>query len=181
MKRLLSRITIDDLKALYETTVSISEIAQKFKVSNRTIRNHLKKAGVQIHRGPRKGSHCFPHHSCLAKWLQDHPQQILPRRISSIALLTGCSINEIKTYIYRRRKELREVAQKLPDLKTTSVVLTDVLGRRIPAKAFQRYKLYLDKVRFQIVLKAELKPRGKATFVFSLIFLRSLFKEEVKK
>ena len=73
-----------------------------------------------------------PHRAALVKWIRENPEVTLPRGIKDIARLTGISMDQAKTYLYRRRRKARQMMTTLAKwLPMTPVDLEDLLGRRV--------------------------------------------------
>ncbi|MHC5035394.1 MAG: hypothetical protein ACYTFZ_10195, partial [Planctomycetota bacterium] len=121
-------------------------------ITTKTLKKYLDKAGVTVRRGLPRGTRVNPkHHSCLAKWLRENPNTPLPRKVKEIANLTGCKPNEIKTYLYRRRKELRDFVKKV-NFKEVKKVLHSVNGIPFPARAIEHFQTSLDPYSFNVYL-----------------------------
>ncbi len=142
MERL--NLSLSLIKALYEQHKTIQPVADMLQISGRTVRKYLKAAGVELKRGVRKGTILHPrHHSCLAKWIRKNPTTRLPRRVSEIARLTGCRANAVKTYLYRRRKEVRDAANAIPWSSLVGT-LKDTTEHTFPCRAIRECRANVD-------------------------------------
>lgn len=92
----------------YQVHGSCRRAAAVLGISYQTVRRRLKAAGYDLQ--PRGGEHPPYHFGCLAQWLRDNPGKGLPRSPSAIARITGCSVDSVKSYLYRRRRALRTTA-----------------------------------------------------------------------
>lgn len=99
---------IEKIWRAYQTHKSCRKVAEIYGMSYQTVRRYLKEAGYELQKPGGyhlKGKKVPPfHYGCLAKWLRANPGVKLPRSPSAIADLTGCSLDSVKSYIYRRRK-----------------------------------------------------------------------------
>lgn len=143
-------------------------IAADFGVSVRTLERTYQRLGYEVVPGPRVtgiglGDY---HHSCLGRWVRANPGVPLPRSVRAISDLTGCSRNAVKTYLYRRRKEIRARAKRLHPAMFGSTLL-DTRGRRIPAAALGKVRVGVAPWSFDIYFACDLKGGGKATFKLS--------------
>lgn len=105
---LRSDLFIEKIWRAYQTHKSCRKVASLYGISYQTVRRLLKEAGYEIQQPGGhhlKGKKIPPYHfGCLAKWLRDHKGKKLPRSPKEISELTGCSIDAVKSYIYRRKK-----------------------------------------------------------------------------
>lgn len=108
---------IEKVWRAYQSFGSCRKAAPYLGVSYQTVRRYLKEAGYELHK--RGGEHAkgksIPsyHFGCLANWLREHPGEKLPRSPQDIAELTGCSLNAVKSYLYRRRKAARKASSSV--------------------------------------------------------------------
>ncbi len=152
----------------------IKEIAGIYKLSQKTVRKILKGMGVQLKRGAPKGTVRPPFHSsCLAEWVRKNPGVILPRKVAKIAELTGCPPNSVKTYLYRRRKEVRDVVKGI-DFPNLYFVLTDREGKRFPTMAMRTCSAKVDPYTFDIHLTGDKKPSGFFSITISFSKLQEI-------
>ena len=123
--------------------------------------------GVVLHRGRKRGSKPINkqvHSGCLANWVKGHPGVLLPRSVSQIADLTGCTKNEVKSYLYRRRKFVKDKIGALRFVEGSGF-LYDVDGVMIPCAAmFRVLDVAIDPFTFEGVVRIELKTGQTRTF-----------------
>lgn len=105
-------LTIDKVIRAYELFKSTRAAGEVLGVSYQTVRRYLKSVNYPIKPpggGYRKGNK-YPgyHRGCLAEWLREHPGKPLPKKPRDIVKLTGCSIDAVKCYIYRRKKSISD-------------------------------------------------------------------------
>ncbi len=170
-------ITIDDIKKYYIQFGKVGPIARKTGISTRTIRTYLKTAGVELRRGRPKDEGGF-HFSKLAKWIRANPKVPLPRKPGDISKLTSIPINDIKTYLFRRRKSVRDFVESLPDFKTKNYILVDTGGRRVPTRAFKFYILSIDKFTLDIRVRAVLNNGKRYIFKYTMNELKGVLNEK---
>jgi molybdenum-dependent DNA-binding transcriptional regulator ModE len=90
------------------------------------------------HQGKRSSS------ARLAKWLRKNPNVVLPRSTKKIASLTGCTCDQVKTYLYKRRKAKRALIEKMPDLLKIPALVQDQRGRAIVTAELDSYEWRID-------------------------------------
>ena len=168
-------LTLEQLSREYEKVPSSSALAKQFGCSDRTIRRYLTQAGIVRKRGPKKQLDvgASGDRGCLGSYIRKHPITELPHSIREISELTGCTKDEVKCYLYRKRKEMREFLASLPPLDEVKIVLPTLQGFKVPTKAFSAYKLYLNRWKFTVKIVAWLKMGGKkVTIEVTPAFLR---------
>jgi hypothetical protein len=152
------KIQLEAIRDLYLKVGTVKVVAEEFQLSERTVRRCLKKAGLVLRRGLRKGQFLSTRHfGCLAKWLREHPEEKLPSTSpSEISFATGCSQNAVKSYLYRRRRELKTKLKKL-DFHKKDYVVVSKDGKRFPAAAIESHKAFLNMGTLRITLHLLLK------------------------
>ena len=154
-----------DYLEAYKIFGSADEVARQVGVSARTVRRHLKKLGVTLVPGRRKGcSPKMPHWGCLAKFLLDHPGTVLPRSIEEISHLTGCSHDAVKTYLWRRREAVRRKARAI-DFTHGTFTFEE---RTYPWKAAKDIDVYVDPYSFRVHVSGVIPAIGRP---FAIIYL----------
>ena len=153
-------ITKEDIRDKYLEVESLQKTALYFGVSEKTVRKYLDSLGVERHQGPRHArSREVPswHYGCLASWIREHPHEPLPHKVRDIVSLTGCTEAEVKMYLYRRRKWIREEMRKLPQLFMFDKVLKDLRLTRIPTKGISHGHYTMNKKTYSIEYHAKMK------------------------
>jgi len=169
-------LTLEDITRAYTEFQTAEAVGRHFGISERTIRKYLKEAQVEMPKGRRKGD-SFNHFSRFAQWLKKHPGYPLPRRVKEIVEVTGLDPNDIKTYLYRRRKAVQVFAESLPDLTQFNLLLEDTKGRKIPSKAIRFYIVSMDRYTLHIIVRAMLKNNRPYMFIYTVEELKALLKE----
>ena len=156
-------ITLEDLVNEYEKVGTMEAVARGYSCSERTVRRYLDKAKVTRKRGPNSSTDLGATYDrgCLGRWIREHRRTELPHSVRQISALSGCTKDEVKCYLYRKRRELRRLLSKLPRLDEVNIILPTTAGYKVPTRAFQAYKLYLNRWTFLVKIVAWLKPRGK--------------------
>lgn len=155
--------TIEEVIELYERLGSSRKVATALSLSPRTILTYLREVRYDLKRGRKKGEGGRPPHllSQVEKWVEDNPGVELPRSVSKIAEITGCSPDAVRGYISRRRAKVLDFAESLPDLTELDTLLLDLKGRPIPTQAIKWYITSVDRFSLDIIVRAYLK-NGKA-------------------
>lgn len=127
------------ISATLKRFVSIRKTAKILGVSHTSLRRYLKEypsAVPHISEAARRGSQSDklatrPHRAALYKWVKAHPGVILPRGIKAVAAVTGISQDQVKTYLYRRRKKARLLMQDILErILHTPIDLVDQAGNK---------------------------------------------------
>lgn len=134
-------------------------LAKSHEVSERTIWRMLKLRGVHLQRGRKK----HDHFSCFAKYMFAHPEVKLPRSLKGCAELSGCPVDSIKMYLYRKRRQIRQLARQV-DFCKLPIKMKDTRGRTIPCKAIASYKVRVESWTHALRIEAHLRPMGLAIF-----------------
>ena len=147
----------------FEERYTFFELADKFSVSERTIRKYFKKAKIQ---STRKGRpHYKNSYSCVVKWVGEHPEVELPRSSTEMAKLTNCSLDAVKSYFYRKRRDIKKKLQDLPNLRKANLKFKK--NETIYySQDFLSYSISVDYYTEKLKVKADL-PTGQ-TMVFQL-------------
>jgi hypothetical protein len=150
-----SRMRYTDLINLYKQLKTVKAVADHLGWHKQTVSSHLKKAGVSIKPGRRKGSvpvSKLHHYACLAEWIREHPDIKLPRNVEAIAEITGCTKDEVKSYLYRRRKIIQQRLRKLP-FKDSVNGIRDTEGIYLPFSLWKDLKrVKVDQFEFSITM-----------------------------
>lgn len=172
-------VTIEDVVALYRQLGTAERVGRKLSISERTVRKYLTECGETLRRGRRAGDAGGHYHfSRFAKWLRENPGTPLPRSIRGIASITGLKPNDVKTYLYRRRRSVQAFVESLPDLTRRNVLMVDRDGRKIPTRAFQYYIISINRWTLEIIIRAVLKNNRPYIFIYSMDELRILVDRE---
>lgn len=140
------------LELMYEELGTLKAMSKKTGITTKTLKKYLDDAGVTVRRGFPRGTRVNPrHHSCLANWLRNNPDTPLPRKVKEISALTGCSRNEVKTYLYRRRKEIRDFINSI-NFRQIKQVLHSVDGTPFPTRSIEYFETKLDPYSFNVYL-----------------------------
>jgi len=177
-------ITLGDLVNEYEEVRSLEAVARKYSCSERTVRRYLDKAGVSRKRGPHRCTDLGAPYDrgCLGTWIRNHRTTELPHSVRQICTLTGCTKDEVKCYLYRKRRELRRLLSKLPRLNEVNVILPTTAGYKVSTRSLQAYKLYLNKWDFTIKIVGWLKVGAKKiTITVSPNVLKNRLKDAYRR
>ena len=152
----------------YRALGSVKKTAEYYSISTKTIRKYLHKAGVFPTRGVKTILSQDPailDKGCLAQWLRQNLNVSLPHSYNAIASLTGCTKDEVKGYLYRKREAIRKWLLSLPDLRTLPLVFQSDLSIRVPSKGFAKYKYHLNKYDLSLKIIAWMKPLNRKVII----------------
>jgi len=159
------KIDLEKLKKRYLEVGKVKPLVKEFKFSERTLRRYLNQAGIELKKGVRKGSILFTRHfGCLADWIRNNPNKTLPESPIEISSITGCSINAVKSYLWRRRDLLKKRMKQLDFSKLTGTIKTTT-GFPFPIQAIASWKCSLIgfKTEIEILTKDGLNHKIKIT------------------
>ena len=165
---------IDQLKKtllikLYKEYGTITAVAKFLNMNRKTLNSYYRKYNIPITKGhPKNTSH--KKWNSLMKWYKEN-QITLPRSVTKIAKLSGCSIDSVKCFFYRKRKEMKNFIASLPDLRKTQIKIKGIF----PINYAKSYELTFDKWTMKLKITLYLKPTGKRTISYNLT------KEELEK
>lgn len=91
--------------------------------------------------------------------MREHPEAKLPRNVAAIATLTGCSKNQISTYLYRQRRDVKRNLARLPKLDSIPLPLEAEDGTVIVSSECDSVTVFMDKWTTKVVLYAKVKDR----------------------
>lgn len=146
----------------YQMHGTIRQAADALGVSHPTLMNALKRLGIATKNRSEamKVAHRnVSHFSEFAKWLKDNQGKLMPRDISKLQELSGCSKDTICCYFYRRRKALKELLATVPDLRKIDALLQDDLGNSYKTKEIDSYEYLIDKFSLKVKILAFLHDK----------------------
>jgi len=92
------------------------------------------------------------------KWVRENPKTPLPRSVSRICQLTGCTEDQVKTFLYRRRKLVKSQIKQLPELRGKVMHLKATDGSIVDMRFVLNYQFVVDHwtAKVQLVMTTEL-------------------------
>ncbi len=148
----------DKILKAYKELGQIKKVEKLLNISHYRITKILHAHGINPQK---KGKRIKPRfYNCLHKWLYNHPGFILPRSPKQIAKLTGCSKDAIKTFLYRRYKQLKLYLKNINKLNPLKVKnkFRDVNGILLTYSMVKQWEVVkVDKYNLSILLKIKLK------------------------
>lgn len=160
----------ETLRALGRDRVSITlkklgtirQTAKTLGVSHTVLRQYLKEEGLESLYNPTFASQqarklqSINHprgRAGLLKWMDEHPNEKLPSgSIKDIAKATNCTIDQVKTYFHRMRKQNRKLIEKLPDLRHVPIQLKTSGGVVVETKNLDWYRFVMSKRDFSVTM-----------------------------
>lgn len=125
---------------------SVRKAAALLTVSHTALRRFLIQAGVEygslLRRPTQKGTR--QKRGSLVQWVRKNPGVVLPRNVPAIIELTGCTKDQVCTYLYRQRKRARALIAKLPDLRTVKLGVQLDNGEALDLRQAASYEVQLD-------------------------------------
>ena len=158
----LKGLGAERVKATLRRFGTIRQCATVLTVSHTALRVFLKREGLGEAYDPRLAkqarlvkmrSHSRKNVAGLAKWLESHQEEGLPSgSLKDIARMTDCTVDQVKTYMYRKRREVREKLRTLPNLREREITLLAMDGQVVDTKDVDWYKFTLNRKNFTVML-----------------------------
>lgn len=152
------RIPREKIVKAYAVYKSVNAVGRLFGISYKTVQKILgdealgRKAPIRVEALDGKLWGGF------AQWMNTEGKTTeLPRSVAEIAKVSGCTYDQIRCFMYRRRKVLKEKLKALPDLRPLGLVFEDTLGTTVCSKSFVTYDFRVDSFTLQTFLKAQLE------------------------
>ncbi|WP_371068209.1 hypothetical protein, partial [Salmonella enterica] len=77
-------------------------------------------------------------------WLLENKGGKLPKSVPDIAIIVGCTQTAVRSYMYRKRAEIKKRLEDLPDLRILQLPLIDIQGKTHLSSEFLRYSFKVD-------------------------------------
>jgi len=182
-------MTDERIVQAYKYAGNIRKAAQVLRISRDSVGRVLKERGVSKPAGGSfKKGHYYPslHTGCFAEYLKRHPNVKLPRSSKAMAYITGCSVDAVKSYLYRMRRFERRRAKALPDLRTLPIALVSRGGDPFLTSDCERYDLRVDDYDFRYLItlhygKARVRAKVSRDTLLSLIELAKMRKRSEER
>lgn len=156
----LQEMSKTELLVMYEATPNVRRMAMLLGVSDRTLRRKMDEVGIKRKLGRPKGKEdTLPREktAILASYIREHPNEVLPASAKEIAEKVGCSVDQVKTYLYRRRKEVARKVDRLGDPRGWKMLLKDTIGGIVPTGIIESYVYEFSKTRLKVRLKVRIR------------------------
>ena len=165
-----------DLVELYEQSPAITILARDLGTTVKTLKKHLRLAGLNPpwNYPPRKPTR--RHTSLLAAYLRNHRGCILPSSVPEITAATGLNRFVIHQYLYRRQERFlsRVVEDWSQFLFRHQKGMIFTLSRRtLPLHAIKRTYLTVDKFSLVITARFHLRDGSKRIFKIDPTYFRT--------
>lgn len=166
------KITIDEILDLYEKFGDIKIVADLLKVSERTLRRHVKPY-LKLKVGRKEYSDRF---NRIKLKMQDNPECFYFKDFSRIAKYINCSLEEVKGYYYYTRKEIKQFLKRSVKklMRKGNKELTDVSGRTIRIKDILSYSVQFNKWSLEIYMVAYTTLEESLLFIYKVEDLKKL-------
>jgi hypothetical protein len=165
-------LPVEEVIRLYKKYKSIVLVAEEFGVHPQTISARLVENGIKLD-ASKHATKAMRHRGGLVKWIRANPDVKLPRKPSEIAELTGLSIDQVKSYLYRRRKIADSMVGDLPDLSEVPLVLRDFETKEyVPTRSLVNIQVESDWPTMEYVVNGQDKNGKKYEFRIPITALR---------
>lgn len=128
-------IDVECFKEMCAQLKTTKKVADRLGVSSRSVSWWVRELGIKMptrkEQGRRKLS--FESHTgAVAKWVHEHPGQVLPHSANAIAKIVGCSRESAGMYLTRRKQKVLKWAKNLGRVQELPGSAIDEVGRHIP-------------------------------------------------
>ena len=174
-------LTLEEIKNIYEKCGTVAKAASVIGVSEKTFKTYLKIMNYPTKRGAKMTSilpENHKHYSKFIEWIRENSEISLPRSIKKIELLTGCSYNAVRSYLYRRKKNIQDKLIKIPDLTKINLFVRSTKGKVFSTKTTKEYKTKVDSFNLKITFSFITKANNPVNVVLTWDSLLSRLKQE---
>ena len=164
--------------AAYRHYRSSRETAAALDISHMSVLRVVKEAGIKP-----EGKGCpkalLPEdrkhwkNGTFYRWLEENPNEILPRNMKAIARMSNCSYNSVTSYYYRERKALKTFLSSIPDMREHNLMLRSIDGELYSTNQFSKYSFRIDRFTLDVLLVAAV---GGRTVTFNIPSPAALYK-----
>ena len=143
------------LAKLYVDLGSHAEVAKRFGVTDRTVRNwfrHFKMRGTyaKYHVMPEEVS------SKIGRWFRANHGVAVPRSVKRAAALLEVNPNCLESYLERKRRKVLAYVQELGDLREIPKTITLEKGY-LPLRGILSYSVHVDRWTLVVTYTCEMK------------------------
>jgi hypothetical protein len=186
LKILKRGISAEKVIAAYKHFGSLRKTGKACHISKDTVAYVLERYGVEqkiTTMLPAKASYNPKNfYSVFALWHKEHAQDVdLPSSVTAMAKLANVSIDTVKCYFYRRRKQAALILRSLPDLRHLPLTLEDIGGKVFESKNLVEYRYVIDRYSERGALQGKVSFPDPAFEVTALIPSIELFASRVRE
>jgi hypothetical protein len=80
----------------------------------------------------------------LLRWVRENPNVKLPRSANAIAILTGCTQDQVKTYLCRQRRIARSFVDSMPPLRDLPITVLTSTKESLQLWDLTEYRFVID-------------------------------------
>lgn len=156
MLKHLFNMEYGDLERLYRKLGTASAVSEKLGVSMRTVKNWFREGGISCNRHVAYNLTGTRRHA-LKRWMEEHPDQKLPRGYRAIAELTGLTKANVAAYFSNRRKRLLRWIGTFPPLTEINITMRSEDGSYVPTRAIDSVAYKIDNYSLRIMIYGQRK------------------------
>lgn len=185
MKVIRRGVSPSKVIALYKHFGSLRPVAKICGIAPATVSAVLKRYGISQTSKvsmPKKVSYSSRKlYGDFAMWLKLHSEDDnLPSSVSALAKLSGTSIDSVKCYFYRRRKQSAKILRSLPDLRKLQLSVEDIGGRSYLTKDLINYHYVIDRYSEKAAIQGTILYLGTVCEITAIIPSIEQFAERVR-
>jgi lambda repressor-like predicted transcriptional regulator len=178
-------VSIEKVIAAYKHFGSLRLAGKACGISKDTVKEVLRRSGISQQRSatlPPKASYNPKRlYSDFALWHRAHAKdKDLPTSVTALAKLAGVSVDTVKCYFYRRRKQAAKILRALPDLRKLDLQFEDIEGKLFKSKHLVEYRYIIDRYSERAAIQGELGFVDPAYEVTAIIPSIELFALRIK-
>lgn len=95
--------------------------------------------------------------------------------------MTGCSKDQVKTYLSRRRRAARQAVSLVPDLRTVPLKVVSEEGLEFLTQDFLAYEFVVDHWSAAVRIRAQIELEGQADTVWFSVSRPDLLAQAAEK
>lgn len=166
------KISDEKIIAAYEYFGSLRRSAQALNRSHEYVRDRLKKIDYDFKPAQRfekgKLNEKTIRGGRFSQWVKDqethHQEFKLPRSVKKLSELSGASPDAVKSYLYSRRRSVKEFLKSLPDLRKQSAKLLADNMKIYDVENIKSYSYHIDRYSLEVHIDAILIDGLHVTF-----------------
>jgi len=175
------KIADTDFIALMEKEFKIQPntkaLGEALGISKKTCQRYLKELGWGYPKGRPAGSKSKNKLTGgMAEWIRSHPEEKLSLKVTDIVTKTGLSLDQVKCFLYRIKKEQRDKVKALGDIRKYPGGVRGSRGTLVRFADMKEYSIKFNPFSEDLKVKALLKNNEHIEFKATLSLLGELKK-----
>jgi hypothetical protein len=152
--------TLRQLREAYKKCGSVRATAEYLGVSPTTVKKYLK--GGLLPRGRPIQPYLWKTAiaSEVGQWFELHKEERLPSHPKDIAELSGFTVNQVRRFLYSRRKAAESYLKTLPEPTSKVIIFRDIEGNQVPSSFIKAFTTEVKLSSLDVTLNVVLTVGG---------------------